>query len=178
MIHHLITGTEPFSCQPRIGGASRHHAEPSSRLATSSAERWPVDLPSKPSLVSSCLLGLCTRYDGCAKPHNDCICLLERTLLIPVCPEQLGGLPTPRERSTLIGDGHEILAGKGRVKSASGSDVTDHFIRGAHMTLKIAELTGATSAILKAKSPSCGVSGIIGVAAALLQSAGITLIEY
>jgi len=105
--------------------------------------------------------------------------LLQHTILIPVCPEQLGGLSTPRERSILTGgDGRDVLAGTARVITESGRDVTENFIRGAHMTLEIANLNTASTAILKAKSPSCGAHGAMGVAAAMLQSAGITLLEY
>jgi len=135
--------------------------------------------PPAPCLVSSCLLGLCTRYDGASKPNADCVRLLQHTILIPVCPEQLGGLSTPRERSILTGgDGRDVLAGTARVITESGRDVTEYFIRGAHMTLEIANLNTASTAILKAKSPSCGAHGAMGVAAAMLQSAGITLLEY
>ncbi len=71
-------------------------------------------------LVSACLLGLCTRYDGCAKAHEEVLALRRQHTLIPVCPEQLGGLPTPRPASERVGD---------RVLSREGRDVTAAFMR-------------------------------------------------
>ncbi len=82
--------------------------------------------------------------------------LLEHEILIPVCPEQLGGLPTPRESSEIIGDGYMVLDGKAKVVTFSGKDVTSNFVRGAEETLRIAKLYGITSAIFKQGSPSCG----------------------
>lgn len=130
-------------------------------------------------LVSSCLVGLCTRYDGAAKPNNDCIRALHNTAWIPVCPEQLGGLPTPRERAVLTGgNGHDVLAGRAQVVTESGCDVTKEFIRGAEMVLQLAELKGISTVVLKSRSPSCAVHGNMGVTAALLQSHGYILLEY
>lgn len=131
-------------------------------------------------LVSSCLVGLCTRYDGQAKPDNMCINRLKKTIWIPVCPEQLGGLPTPREAADIIdGDGKQVLAGQARILTRnSGIDVTAEFINGARQVLKIAQSQNITSAFLKSKSPSCGVTGTIGVTAALLQAHGIDVQEF
>jgi uncharacterized protein YbbK (DUF523 family) len=98
-------------------------------------------------IVSACLANLRCRYDGAAKPCNEVIRLVAAGKAIPVCPEQLGGLPTPREPA-------EISAG--RVLRRDGVDVTDAFIRGAQEALKLAKLVGAKTAILKARSPSCG----------------------
>lgn len=66
---------------------------------------------------------------------------------VPVCPEQLGGLPTPRQSSERVGE---------RVLRKDGADVTAEFMRGAEESLKLAKMISATEAILKAKSPSCG----------------------
>lgn len=99
-------------------------------------------------LVSACLLGLCTRYDGGGKPCPRVMALLPRHTLIPVCPEQLGGLPTPRPPA-------EIQPG-GQVVNTLGQDVTKAFEQGARMALDIAQLVGCEAAILKARSPSCG----------------------
>jgi uncharacterized protein YbbK (DUF523 family) len=97
---------------------------------------------------------------------------------IPVCPEQLGGLSTPREAADIVGgDGADVLAGTARVLTKSGLDVTAQFIRGARQVLHIAHLQNTGMAFLKARSPSCAVHGRMGVTAALLQSAGIALIE-
>lgn len=127
-------------------------------------------------LVSACLLGEACRYDGASRPseavqefcaHHECHV---------VCPEVMGGLPTPRDPSERVGE---------RVISCRGSDVTEEYRRGARGALAIAQETGATLAILKAKSPSCG-SGLIydgtfsgrltegdGVTAELLKAQGI-----
>lgn len=130
-------------------------------------------------LVSSCLMGLCTRYDGRAKPDGDCIRTLRKSCWIPVCPEQLGGLPTPRERAILTGgDGHDVLAGRAAVITESGKDVTEQFIRGAGLVLQLAEMKGISTMVLKSRSPSCGLHGLIGVTAALLHSRGFTLYEF
>lgn len=129
-------------------------------------------------LVSACLVGLCTRYDGQVKTTPDYPAPMQAMAWIPVCPEQLGGLPTPREAADIIGgDGADVLAGTARVLTKSGLDVTAEFIRGARQVLHIARLQNTRTAFLKARSPSCAVHGRMGVTAALLQSAGIELIE-
>lgn len=105
----------------------------------------------EPILVSACLLGVCCRYDGGSKPDAAVLELAKRRVLVPVCPEQLGGLPTPRPR-------HERRGG--RVVSEHGRDGTEAFERGAEEALRIARLTGCRRAILKARSPSCGAGEI------------------
>jgi uncharacterized protein YbbK (DUF523 family) len=130
-------------------------------------------------LVSACLVGLCTRYDGQTKANPDGLSLIKTNNWVPVCPEQLGGLPTPREAADIIGgDGKDVLAGKARVVTKSGIDLTTEFIRGAEQVLQIAHLQHTTMAFLKARSPSCAVSGKIGVTAALLQANGIEVKEF
>ena len=129
-------------------------------------------------LVSACLLGLKTRYDGrviasAARKESvkDGICL-------PVCPEQLGGLPTPRTPADLIGgDGHDVLGGRAKVVNRDGLDVTANFIIGARQILEIARQQGITKVFLKAGSPSCGLTPRIGVTVALLQSEGYPIVE-
>ena len=129
-------------------------------------------------LVSACLVGLCTRYDGQIKTTRDYPAPMRAMTWIPVCPEQLGGLPTPREAADIVGgDGADVLAGTAQVITTSGLDVTAEFIRGARQVLHIARLQNTSTACLKARSPSCAVHGRMGVTAALLQSAGIELIE-
>ncbi len=129
-------------------------------------------------LVSACLVGLCTRYDGQLKAHSDCLDLLQTTNWIPVCPEQLGGLATPRDAAQIVdGDGQDVLAGKARVVTRHGIDLTAEFIRGAEQVLQIARSQNIRLAFLKAKSPSCAVTGTIGVTAALLQSHDIKVVE-
>jgi uncharacterized protein YbbK (DUF523 family) len=136
---------------------------------------------STPVLVSACLLGLNSRYSGQTKYNARVINFLKQRgcIPIPVCPEQLAGLPTPRPATEFTaGDGHAVLSGEGRLATRTGVDVTSQFRRGANETLKIAELTGSATAILKERSPSCGVHWIYrhgelqagsGVTAALLQ---------
>lgn len=98
-------------------------------------------------LVSACLLGISCRYDGRSVPNEQVIALSEKYALIPVCPEIYGGLSTPRTPSERVGE---------RVLMKDGRDVTENYARGAEATLRLAELSGAKYAILKAKSPSCG----------------------
>ena len=134
-------------------------------------------------LVSACLLGLPTRYDGGHCRSAEVVALAGRHCLVPVCPEQLGGLSTPRPPSEIEhGDGSDVLDGRARVLSTEGTNVTGNFVRGARAAAEIAETCGATRAILKEGSPSCGVSRIMraeqavegeGVAAALLRRKGL-----
>ncbi|MBC7130251.1 DUF523 domain-containing protein [Candidatus Bathyarchaeota archaeon] len=130
-------------------------------------------------LCSACLLGIQCRYDGGHSFNNKVVELLKKEVLIPVCPEQLGGLPTPREPA-------EIKNGK--VVTKSGIDVTENFQRGAEQTLRLAKLMGIKEAILKQKSPSCGCGKIYdgtftgriingdGVTTALLKRNGIKVV--
>ncbi len=90
-------------------------------------------------LCSACLLGLKTRYNGEAKNKEKINKLLRNTKLIPVCPEQLGGLPTPREPAEPTKDGKKIIKDKGKVITKSGKNQTPKFIKGAKETLKIAK---------------------------------------
>ncbi|MEM1538910.1 MAG: DUF523 domain-containing protein [Candidatus Bathyarchaeia archaeon] len=130
-------------------------------------------------LCSACLLGVRCRYDGRSALNKKVVGLLKVETLIPVCPEQLGGLPTPREPA-------EIREGK--VITRSGIDVTENFKRGAEQTLKLAKLFNVKEAILKQGSPSCGCGRIYdgsftgkiikgyGVTAALLKKNGVIII--
>jgi uncharacterized protein YbbK (DUF523 family) len=130
-------------------------------------------------LVSACLAGLRTRYDALIKEFPACMEELGRMIWIPVCPEQLGGMPTPREAADLVGgDGNDVLAGRARVITRSGQDVTSQFINGARQCLAIARAQNITLCCLKAKSPSCGLNPVIGVTAALLRQHGIRIVEY
>jgi uncharacterized protein YbbK (DUF523 family) len=130
-------------------------------------------------LVSSCLVGLCTRYDGKLKTSEACLSRLQNMIWIPVCPEQLGGLPTPREAADIIGgDGYDVLAGRANVITKSGVDVSSPFIKGAEQVLAIAISQNIQTIILKSRSPSCSVTGITGVTAALLKQHGFHLEEF
>ena len=97
-------------------------------------------------LVSACLLGVCCRYDGDSKAYPGIEQLTRQHTLVPVCPEQLGGLPTPRPPAERRGD---------RVVTQH-SDVTEQYRRGAEETLKLCKLFGCEAAVLKERSPSCG----------------------
>jgi uncharacterized protein YbbK (DUF523 family) len=130
-------------------------------------------------LVSACLLGVCCRYDGESKPNADVIALRDRFVLLPICPEEDGGLPTPRTPSERVGD---------KVLMRDGRDVTKNYMNGAELALERAETFGCTAAILKARSPSCGkgkiydgsFSGVLtdrdGVTAELLKKEGILVL--
>lgn len=131
-------------------------------------------------LVSACLLGVSCTYQGTSKKQENVLKLLqEGHTLIPVCPEQLGGLPTPRPASERKGD---------QVVSCLGVDVTENFARGANEALRIAKLYDCKVAVLKERSPSCGsgqiydgsFQGVLtdgdGVTAELLKQHGIRII--
>ena len=98
--------------------------------------------------VSACLLGLPCRYDGRSKPHQAIIALSEHFHLVPICPEQLGGLPTPRTPSEYNGK---------QVRMQDGRDVTAAFKRGAESVLSLARILHPIGCILQDRSPSCGV---------------------
>jgi len=129
-------------------------------------------------LVSACLIGLRTRYDGGAKPCARCVDMLAGRAFVPFCPEQLGGLPTPRPAADLKGgDGFDVLAGRARVIRKDGADVTGRFIAGARQVLDLAGRYRVAAVLLKSRSPSCGVAPA-GVTAALLRRHGYRLIEF
>ncbi|MGH2706556.1 MAG: DUF523 domain-containing protein [Actinomycetota bacterium] len=143
-----------------------------------------------PILVSACLAGLATTHDGRAKPHPKVLELVRSGRAILVCPEQLGGLPTPRPEAEIPdGDGDSVLDGTARVIDIHGNDVTANFLRGARQALRAARLAGSTRAILKARSPSCGTDRIhdgsfsgslregAGVTAATLRRAGLEVLS-
>lgn len=140
-------------------------------------------------LVSACLIGLSTRYDG---DHNRCDQLLdylqrEDLTAIPICPEQLAGLSTPRPKVWFSdGDGEAILDGSGVMIDEEGHDMHAPFLKGAKMSLEIARLNRCDRAILKQKSPSCGCRTVhrngeivpgMGVTAALFKRHGIELLS-
>jgi uncharacterized protein YbbK (DUF523 family) len=130
-------------------------------------------------LVSACLMGLKTRYDGKSKPCSRCVKALQGAVWIPICPEQLGGLPTPRTAAELIGgNGRDVLAGRARVIRLDEVDVTGPFIHGARQTLEIARAQPISAIFLKARSPSCGINEVLGVTAALLQEYDFILREF
>ena len=138
-------------------------------------------------IVSACLLGTKCRYDGESRSNETVLSMIPGEILIPVCPEQLGGLSTPRPPSEIVGgDGRDVLNGTARVIDKEGSDVTASFIRGAREALKIARLLNITRAVMKERSPSCGAFHIMrngervegpGVASALFVQNGIEVVS-
>lgn len=129
-------------------------------------------------MVSGCLLGCECRYKG---DHCKCealTALAKEHTLIPICPEQMGGLATPRDPAEIVGD---------RVISNHGRDVTEQYEKGARTALYLAQLNGADAAVLKANSPSCGKGMIYdgsfsgkkipgnGVAAKLFLTSGFSV---
>jgi len=143
-------------------------------------------------IVSACLCGINCKYNGGNNLDVRVLKLMQEGKAIPVCPEQLGGMKTPRAPHEIAnGNGYDVLLGKARILGYKNDDddddddVTSDYIKGAYETLKIAEAVSASIAILKARSPSCGVSQIYdgtfsgtkrpgnGVTAELLVSKGI-----
>lgn len=115
-------------------------------------------------LCSACLLGINCKYDGknnLDKAPKELLKEFKKGNLIPICPEQLGGLPTPREKARIRGgDGYDVLKKKAQVITESKKDVTKEFLRGAKEVLKIAKKLKIKEAILKQRSPSCGCGQI------------------
>lgn len=110
-------------------------------------------------LVSACLAGFNTRYDGGNALDEHVRALVATGRALPVCPEQLAGLPTPRRPVEFAGgDGAELLEGKSRAVDSEGADYADVLVRGAEEVLRIAKLYGIDEAVLKDGSPSCGVT--------------------
>lgn len=108
-------------------------------------------------LCSACLLGIKCRYDGKSKPNKKVIKLAKKEILIPVCPEQLGGLSAPRTACGIFGgDGNDVLSGKAKVLNRRKKDLTKDFIHGTKEVLRIARIYNITEAILRQGSPSCG----------------------
>lgn len=130
-------------------------------------------------LCSACLLGIRCRYDGKSKPSRKVLELSKKEILIPVCPEQLGGLATPRDPSERKGK---------KVVTESGRDVTKNFRQGAGQVLTLARLFGIREVIFKQRSAACGYGQIYdgtfsnrvirgdGITTALLKKNGIKVI--
>lgn len=143
-------------------------------------------------LISACLVGIPCRYNGeiALNLLSEAILHDSRFLFIPVCPEQLAGLSTPREPVEIQqGDGRDVLQGQASVKTRDSLDFTKQFIQGAQCVLQIARITKAKKMITQHCSPSCASSRIYngdfshrlregpGVCAALLQQNGILTID-
>ena len=141
-----------------------------------------------PVLVSACLAGRACRYDGAANPDDEVARLVAEGRAVLVCPEEDGGLGTPRPPAEIVGgDGHDVLDGTAKVVTRGGADVTDAYVKGARLALAAAREAGATEALLKARSPSCGRGAIYdgsfsrtirtgdGVTVALLAREGVRI---
>lgn len=134
----------------------------------------------EPILVSACLLGVNCKYSGGNNLCPAVATLQETYTLIPVCPEQLGGLPTPRPAAERR---------ENSVINNEGTDVTSQFQRGAEEALKLGKMLGCSKAVLKSRSPSCGCGQIYdgtfsgtriagdGVTAQLLKRNGFTILS-
>ena len=148
------------------------------------------DRDKPPLVISACLLGVACNHEGRGSPRAVVEALAEHYRLVPVCPEVLGGLPTPRAAAELTGgDGGDVLAGAGgaRVVNIAGEDVTAAYRRGAEAAVLVALAVGARRAVLKARSPSCGSAAVYdgtfsrrlvpgrGVTAAALAAAGLAV---
>ena len=134
-----------------------------------------------PLLVSACLLGVPCNDRGRGSPSDAVRRLADRYRLVPVCPEMAGGLPSPRPAAAIAPDGS--------VRTADGVDVTAAYERGAQAAVGIAAATGAGTAVLKARSPSCGCHEVYervgsrrlrpgeGITAAALRRAGLSVVS-
>lgn len=121
-------------------------------------------------------------HDGAGRPVDAVVALGRTHRLVPVCPETAGGLPTPRVAA-------ERSNADGRVRTEAGVDVTDAYRRGARHAVAVALTSGATSAVLKARSPSCGCREVYdgtftrthvvgeGVTAEALREAGLEVLS-
>lgn len=138
-------------------------------------------------LLSACLAGLRTRYDRSARPHPMLEALRARSVLVPVCPEILGGLGIPRLPCRFSGgDGAAVLRGDARIIDTNGTDRTASFLRGAEETVRVVELVSPDLIIFKEGSPSCGIRRVdiecekragCGVVTAMLSGRSIPMIS-
>ena len=130
-----------------------------------------------PVLISACLLGIPCRWHARRAKRRDELIeqLKKRYVLVPICPEQLGGMSTPRGGEYLQGTGAQVLdEGLRFISPTTGEDLTEPHLNGAKYTLEIAEIVGARRAYLKSGSPSCDRDGITGE---VLKRAGIKVIR-
>lgn len=140
-------------------------------------------------LVSACLAGINCRYDGRNKVNKKIKKMVEEGKAICVCPEELGGLSTPRPPSEILNaTGEDVLNQKAKVINKKGEDVTSNFIKGAYKVLDIAKRYKISKAIFKSKSAACGKGSIYdgsfknrliegnGVATALLLKNNIKVV--
>ena len=140
-------------------------------------------------LISACLVGVNCKYDGknnLQKLNSEILKKYKQGKLIPVCPEQLGGLKTPRTPAQIQNaSGEDVLDGKAKILTEKGADLTEQFVKGAEEVLKIAKALNIKKVIFKQRSPSCGCGQIYdgtftktvkegnGITTALLKRNGI-----
>ncbi len=148
-----------------------------------------------PVLVSACLLGRPCRFDGRDSTDSTLAALIDGREVVPVCPEELGGLGTPREPAEIVGSGDdpgatgatgiEVLDGTARVIDRTGRDVTGAFLEGARAAAAEGRAAGVQVAYLKSRSPSCGLGALAsqgttrsgnGVFAELLRRSGVEIV--
>src|SRR5262249_55867354 len=143
-------------------GATEPGTLPGCPAPTRSGQTRDVARSERPTiLVAGCLLGTCCNHEGRASTRPRVQQLADSARLVPVCPEVLGGLATPRAAAEIGGgDGADVLAGRASVVAVDGSDVTAAYVRGAEAAAALALAVGATRAVLKARSPSCGATEI------------------
>jgi uncharacterized protein YbbK (DUF523 family) len=150
-----------------------------------------VEIPSEGRVVvSACLAGVACTHEAEAKTRDWAVQLVASGRAVLVCPEVAGGLPIPRPAAEIVdGDGADVVAGRARVVSEEGADVTENYLAGARIAAEAARGAGARLAVLKARSPSCGCGEIYGggfnkelregdgVTAAMLKSEGIEVVS-
>jgi uncharacterized protein YbbK (DUF523 family) len=140
-------------------------------------------------IISACLCGVNCKYNGQNNLNERCLKLFRDGKAVLVCPEQLGGLQTPRNPVELNNRASQVVEGDGNALNNKGEDVTKQFLNGAYETLKIARELGATKAILKEGSPSCGANFVYdgtftgnkikgkGITAYILEKEGINVLS-
>lgn len=138
-------------------------------------------------IVSACLLGVKCRYDSGSSLDERLLTMASEVAFIPLCPEQLGGLSTPRVPAQIVkGNGEDVLNTRAKVVDVNSRDVTEQFLKGAEEVRRIAKLMRVSTAIMKEMSPSCGVYFIrknnstiegMGVTSALLTREGVHVIS-
>jgi len=138
-------------------------------------------------LISGCLFGLNCRYDGGNNRLYNLNELSKKYILVPVCPEQMGGLSTPRSPSFFIeGDGKDTIKGRNNLINKDNKNVSSHFREGAYEVLNVCKKLRIKKAILKERSPSCGTNNVFlgekltkgrGVTSFLLLTNDITVLS-
>jgi uncharacterized protein YbbK (DUF523 family) len=112
-------------------------------------------------LLSACLVGVACRYDGSSAVNSEALHVFRSGEALAVCPEELGGLSTPRSPAQFIGGtGNDVLNGRARILTKEGMDVTEHFVAGAEAVLRMARELGLSTALFKARSPACGKGAV------------------